>query len=205
LTGEWDAKIVHFIIGGIKNINPALRSRRSLRMTKQEFATFAMALKTFYPRETLLPNEQAMELWFRQLNDIPYEVAEAGLMKWVSINKWSPSIADIREISAEIIHGEMSDWGEEWEKVIKAIRMFGHTRPKDALDSLPPLTRQAVKRIGFINICLSENLSADRANFRMIYEELVQREKKQAQMPETLKASISQIQMGMLEDKGGGE
>lgn len=33
-------------------------------MTKKEFAKIAMALKTYYPKESLLPNEQAMELWF---------------------------------------------------------------------------------------------------------------------------------------------
>jgi hypothetical protein len=57
-------------------------------MTKQEFATFAMALKTYYPREQILPNQQAMELWYRELQDIPMQVAEATLRKWVSTNKW---------------------------------------------------------------------------------------------------------------------
>ena len=69
-------------------------------MTRIEFATFAMALKTYYPRENLLPNEQALELWFRQLQDISYQVAEVGLHKWVALNKWSPSIADIREMAS---------------------------------------------------------------------------------------------------------
>ena len=44
-------------------------------MNKKEFATFTMALKTYYPRENLLPNEQAREVWFSQLQDIPFEVA----------------------------------------------------------------------------------------------------------------------------------
>lgn len=64
-------------------------------MTEQEFAKFAMGLKTYYPRENLLPNRPAMELWYRQLQDLPYEVAETALNKWVSTNKWSPSIAEI--------------------------------------------------------------------------------------------------------------
>ena len=65
-------------------------------MNRKEFALFASALRTYYPREKLLPNEQAMELWFNQLQDIPYKVAELTLNKWVATNKWSPSIADIR-------------------------------------------------------------------------------------------------------------
>ena len=137
-------------------------------MNKREFATFAMALKTYYPRENLLPNDKAMDLWFGQLQDIPYQVAEAGLQKWVSLNKWSPSIADIREMASGIVHGELPDWGDAWEEVCKAIRHYGSYRARDALTSLSPLARKATERIGFTNLCLSENPSADRANFRML-------------------------------------
>ena len=56
-------------------------------MDKKEFALFASALRTYYSKENLLPNSQAMELWFRQLMDIPYPVAEATLNKWVATNK----------------------------------------------------------------------------------------------------------------------
>ena len=162
-------------------------------MNKKEFATFAMALKTYYPRENLLPNNQAMELWFRQLQDIPYEVAEAGLNKWVSLNKWSPAISDIREMAVSIATGETPDYGEAWEEVCRAIRKFGQYRVEEALESMSPIARQATERIGFRNICTSENISADRANFRMIYESLAEREKKDAQLPMALRQVISQL------------
>ena len=134
-------------------------------MTKKEFATFAMALKTFYPRENLLPNDKAMELWFKQLEDIPMDVAEIGLQKWVSLNKWSPSIADIREMASSVSHGEQADWGDAWLEVQKAIRYFGSYRVDEALESLSPLARKATERIGFKNMCMSENPEVSRANF----------------------------------------
>ena len=171
-------------------------------MTKKEFATFAMALKTYYPRENLFPVEQSIDLWFGQLQDIPYQVAEAGLNKWVSLNKWSPSIADIREMASGITYGELPDWGEAWEEVCKAIRYFGTYRPQEALESLSPLARKATERIGFTNLCMSENQPADRANFRMIFEQLAEREKKDAQMPPQLKQLISSMQNKMIEAKG---
>lgn len=73
-------------------------------MTKQEFGRFVMALKTYYPRESaLLPNSQSIELWFNQLKDLDYITAEKALNKWVKENKWSPSIAEIRQATeAEI-------------------------------------------------------------------------------------------------------
>ena len=172
-------------------------------MTKKEFATFAMALKTYYPRENLLPNDQAMDLWFEQLQDIPYMVAETGLRKWVSLNKWSPSIADIREMATSISFGELPDWGEAWEEVCKAIRQYGSYRAVDALESLSPLARKATERMGFRNLCMSENPSADRANFRMVYETLAEREKKNAQLPEPLKLAMSRMQgIKFIESKG---
>ncbi len=173
-------------------------------MTKSEFATFAMALKTYYPRENLLPNDQAMTLWFTQLQDIPYKVAEAGLQKWVATNKWSPSIAEIREMSTSIVMGDLPDWGEAWNEVQKAIRHFGWYRSEEAKESLSPLTRKVVERMGFTNLCMSENPQAERANFRMIYETLAEREKKDSQLPQGLRLMIGKMQgQSLIEYKEG--
>lgn len=169
-------------------------------MTKQEFAVFAAALRTYYPRETLLPNQQAMELWYRELQDIPYAVAEAGLRQWVATNKWSPSIADIRAMTSEVAHGEIADWGDGWGKVLKAISQYGSYRESEALNSLDELTRTCVQRLGFRNICMSENIETDRANFRMMYEQMAEKKKRQQQTPIPLQRLISGLQgQGLLE------
>ena len=168
-------------------------------MDKNEFSMFSMALKTYYPRENLLPNTQAMELWFKQLQDIPYTVAETALNKWVAVNKWSPSIADIRAEAAEIKNGEAPDWGEGWESVLDAIRRYGSYRVDEAMASFELITRRCVERIGFLNICQSENIAADRANFRTLYEQLAKKEQKNKQMPKMLKALIEKIQSGEID------
>ena len=62
------------------------------------------------------------------------------------------------------------------------------------MESFDPITRQCVERLGFNQICMSENISADRANFRMIYEQLAERRRQEAQMPEALKNLIGDIQ-----------
>lgn len=162
-------------------------------MTRQEFWQFAAAIRTYYSRENILPNEQAMELWFRQLQDIPFQVAEAILAKWVATNKWSPSIADIRDSMAEIQNGgPADDWGEAWDQAMTAIRRFGSYDEDGALASLPPLTRETVRRLGYKSLCWSENQVADRANFRQVYEILSKRKVETDKIPlpvrETLKA-----------------
>lgn len=163
-------------------------------MNKQEFALFASALRTYYPRENILPNQQAMELWFRELQDIDSKVAETALRQWVATNKWSPSIADIREAASSVQSGDLPDWGDGWEQVLKAIRYFGTYRIPEAMESFDPITRQCVERLGFRNLCMSESPNQDRANFRMIFEQLAERKKKNAQLALPLKQAIQAIQ-----------
>lgn len=162
-------------------------------MTRQEFATFAMALKTYYPKEQLLPNQQAMELWYRELQDIPYQVAETALRKWVATNKWSPSIAEIREAVTGISKEKIPDWSEAWETVLMAVRTYGSYQPQEAMASLDERTRACVRRIGFRNICMSENISVERANFRRIYEATAERDAQEMALPAPLKQKIAEL------------
>lgn len=171
-------------------------------MTRQEFALIALALQEYYPRDKLLQTKESKELWFRQLEDIPYKIAEAGVQKWVSLNKWSPTIADMREMATSISLGSVPDWGEAWNEVQIAIRRYGSYRIGDALETLSPLARKTAERMGFRNLCMSENESADRANFRMIYEQLANRQKQDAQLPMSLKMLIAEVQKdNLLESK----
>lgn len=166
-------------------------------MNAQEFGNFAAALRTYYSRENILPNRQAMELWYRQLQDIPYEAAEAILSKWVATNKWSPSVADIREAYAEITSGGQSpDWGEAWEQTMTAIRRFGSYDESGALESLPPLTRETVRRLGYKSLCWSENQVADRANFRQVYEILEKRQTEDRKIPLPVRDKIAGLMAG---------
>lgn len=174
-------------------------------MNEKEFATLSMAIRTYYPKENILPNKEAMQLWFRELQDIPFPVAEASLRKWVSTNKWSPSIADIRELSANVQNGDIPDWGEGWEEVQRAIRKHGMYNVKGAMDSFTPLTRQVVERLGFRNICVSENPMAERANFRQCYEILAKREQTRQQVALPLQDTIKQLQSGFMMIGDGGE
>jgi hypothetical protein len=66
-------------------------------MNRVEFAQIVSALRTYYPKEKILPTDQAMELWFRALEDLPYKYTAQTLQEWSLKNKWSPTIAEIRE------------------------------------------------------------------------------------------------------------
>lgn len=175
-------------------------------MNKQELAIFASALKTYYPREKLLPNQQAMELWHKQLEDIPYKAAELALNRWVAVNKWSPSIADIRESVLELTGASYKDWGEAWQEVLGSISKYGYIAEREALESLDETTRTAVERLGYRNLCMSDKQEVDRANFRMIYESLVEKQKQEAQIPKALSMLVDdmKIDVQMLTRQRGG-
>lgn len=173
-------------------------------MDQKQFAIFASALRTYYPKENILPNEQALALWYKQLKDIPYELAEVTLNKWVAVNKWSPSIADIREQALQIQQGDVKSWGDAWGEVLNAIHRYGTYEADKAVNSLDDITRKCVKRLGFYNLCVSENIAVERANFRQIYEQEIERAKQDAQIPQNVKQLINKMPL-MLEGAGNEE
>lgn len=173
-------------------------------MDKKEFGVFASALRTYYPKEQILPNKEAMELWYQELKDIPMDIATTAMRKWVSTNKWSPSIAEIREMTTVIVNGEPRTWQDGWDAVMTAIRKHGYYNPKEAmeyLESVDPIAADCVLKMGFRNLCLSDNAVADRAAFRTCYEVMAKREHEKQQLALPLQDMIKQIQMKGLDDK----
>ena len=165
-------------------------------MNKKEFATFAAALQTFFPRYNLLPNREAMELWYMELKDISGELLTAALRKWVVTEKWPPSIAELRELCSEISEGKLPDWGDAWSEVSYAVRRYGFMRPEEAIESMSPATQAAVRRIGWTQICESENQDTLRAQFRQVFEIVSKREIEDRKLPQELKTEIERLQIG---------
>ena len=181
-------------------------------MKKSEFAEIVMAMQTYYPRENMLPNEHAIELWFEALKDIDARVLGTALKRWVATRKWPPTIADLREQSQLITSGDLPAWGKAWETVQDAIHMHGYYEYNAACGMFDAVTRSVVDFIGWDNICLSENHEATRANFRNMYEQEVARKKEERKVPEAVQKVIQNIQellqkkdTGKIEEKDGGK
>lgn len=164
-------------------------------MKAAEFAKLAMAIRTYYPKENILPTPESMELWYRELEDIPYELAEIVVREWVHTNKWSPTISDIRERAAVLKLGEMEEWSDGWKRVQLAIRRYGSYRELEALESLDEVTRATVERLGYRQLCLSEEPELDRANFRKIYGSIAERRRKDAALPLQLKQLAAKFRL----------
>lgn len=159
-------------------------------MERDQFKILCKGMKAVYTQETFLPDADAFNVWFSLLGDLEYPVLNAAIQKYMLTNKFPPTIADLRELATTIRAGDVPDWGEGWEKVMKAIRYFGYMRETEALQTMDELTQTCVKRLGWRNLCMSENNNHDRANFRMIYEQLTERKKKEAVLPVALNNTI---------------
>lgn len=93
-------------------------------MTKQEFGKLAAAIRTYYPKENILPNQQAIELWYSHLKTMPYNLACAVLNKWVAENKWSPTIADFNITAKEVTRIK---YIEEVERLVSGVEQIQST------------------------------------------------------------------------------
>ena len=163
-------------------------------MKLQQFLILVKGLKSVYTRDNFLPDEEAIKIWYALLKDIPYEILNLAIQKYMMSEVFPPTIADLRSLSAEIKQGQQTDWGSGWEQVLRAIRKYGMYEQQKALDSMDEITRKSVERLGFREICLSENIVTDRANFRMIYEELAARKKQDSTLSITLKNKMIELQ-----------
>ena len=144
-------------------------------MTTDEFKLIAAGLQTAYPWANLFPNAEAVEIWYRKLGDIPYDVMAAVVNRWIETKTQPPTIAALRQEADIVVNGLPPTWADGWEQVQKAIGRYGYMQREAALASMDEVTAETVRRIGWQQICESENPDALRANFRMVHETLSRR------------------------------
>lgn len=174
-------------------------------MTDVEFAKIALLMKEIYPKENLFPTDHSQETWYQLLKDIPYQTINTALMKWSTVEKWSPSIAELRKMCYEVSAPSVLPWDEAWESVLQAVRNYGFNRRVEAMEKLNDLTRKAVAKVGWMQICHSEQIGIERASFREIYNAMANRQTKDGQTSPAVRKVIEASQnahRAVLEDKG---
>jgi len=144
-------------------------------MTAKQFEKISKGITTAFPWANLFPSQDAVEIWYRKLGDIPYDVMTAVVNRWIETRTQPPTIADLRREADIVVNGVPPSWADGWEQVQKAIGRYGYMQREEALASMDEITRETVIRIGWQQICESENVDALRANFRMVHETMSRR------------------------------
>lgn len=174
------------------------------RMNKQQFATLAIAMKSAYPASKILEDNASMDFWFMMLQDIDYKVAENAIAEHICTNIYPPNIAEIRKLCADRMQKPVLPFDEAWGVVQKALRDYGFYNPEKAFATMDELTLSVVKNLGWLRLCMSENPTADRANFREAYEAKAKKVQNNMQLPEFVAKNKLQIQeyyMPAIEEK----
>lgn len=116
--------------------------------------------------------EATFAAWASMLEDVEPRAGLAALKRHAATNKWPPSIAEIRAIVAESQHGRARTGAQAWEDVRRAIGSVGRNRAPTFTD---PVTALVVNGLGWVELCNSENATADRARFIDAYEQHARR------------------------------
>ncbi len=167
-------------------------------MTVDEFAKLADAIKTYFPRDNMLPTDESMELWFDMLNDLDYRSAYASLKKHVATNRFPPTIADIREGATDFSEPKELNEMEAWSLVYKAICNSTYNSVSE-FEKLPPLVQKAVGLPDSLREwAMTENLNHEvvMSNFQRAYKVELKRHEELQKMPQNVRQLIEKANIG---------
>lgn len=166
-------------------------------MTFKEFGKLADAIKTYFPRDNMLPTDTAMELWYDMLKDMDYQSAYIGLKNHVATSKFAPTIADIRN-GAVISQPQELNEMEAWSLVYKAICNSTYNSVSE-FEKLPPLVQKAVGLPDSLREwAMTENLNLEvvMSNFQRAYKVELKRHEELQKMPQNVRQLIEKANVG---------
>ena len=114
-------------------------------MERDEFKILVKSMKAVYAQPTFLPDQDAFNVLYALLKDLPYELASMAVQKHMLTEKFPPTIADLRAKANEVVERpaeEMSEL-EAWALVRKAIGNSNY-HAEEEFARLPEVCRIAV-------------------------------------------------------------
>jgi hypothetical protein len=145
-------------------------------MTEKEISKLIFMAKSAFPGRSPETRDEIDELtrvWGLVLNDVPYSLAEAALVKILKTSRFFPAPAEIWEAAYSLVPGPPSA-EEAWAEVREVITS-GHLLTAYQYNGWLPqwsheLVEKTVREMGFRELCASENISITMAQFKKAYE-----------------------------------
>lgn len=164
------------------------------------FINLMKGLKSAYTAPNFLPDDKSVQVWYAMLKDIPQDVLNVAVQRHIMTSKYPPTIAELREACAEISMENIDDWTKAWSNVLDVVSKYGIANGVEGFKQLDSVTQEAVKRVGYWDICNSENIAIERASFRAAYEQIVARKKSEAIISGKVIAQIEEARKKSLEN-----
>lgn len=172
-------------------------------MTHEETVKLFGLIIVAYPNFDKFKDEAhiraTVALWDMMFADDEKWLVSMAVEKHISTSKWPPSIAEIREIMAEIKQPDILPADEAWGLVEKLMHVH-ESLYAPATAFLPRLVGETVDAVGFEYLKSMRRASAqghtakiglDRHAFIQSYEARMKAEKQQAALPDKLKDKLN--------------
>lgn len=167
-------------------------------MEREEFKTLVKGMKAVYAQPTFIPDQDAFNVWYELLKDLPYAQANIAIQKYMLTEKFPPTIADIRTKANDIVakvEESMSEL-EAWSLVSKAISNSGY-HAEEEFDKLPEACQRAVGNPSNLKewaMMESDKVATvEQSHFIRNYRVAVQRMQEEAKIPDHVKAAIASM------------
>lgn len=141
-------------------------------MNESDFLSVFGLLAAAYPK-TELP-DQTIQVYQVMLGHIDSQTLLSAALLHIASSRFFPTVQELLQACQNANGADQSPY-EAWDQVRTAIASgFGRQTHPDELteDILSPRARQAALRVGWRDICMSENISVERAHFIAAYKEI---------------------------------
>ncbi len=147
---------------------------------------------------------ETMTLFAEMIADLDAIAAQSAVLHWIRTQRERPSVADIRSAcrqqleTAGVIPAD-PDVDQAWGIVLETIRRSGRYRPFSNDDY--PRIKAAVDRMGWEDLCNSENVDVSRAQFERFYRAELSREREARHAAPALQRPDDQVRLAGSERK----
>lgn len=167
--------------------------KMNIEETKKTLAVLTVA----YPQ---LADDKAVarvNLWTALFADEPFQLVYTAAQHYIVTDTkgFPPTIGKLKEICHTLTDARHGDWSDGWGQVRKAISKYGVWDRAAAMESMDTTTAEAVRRIGWEDICASGNIEATRAQFRQTYELIDKQRHERACIPVKIQNQITNLKM----------
>lgn len=173
-------------------------------MTKKETISLFGILIAAYPNFDKFKDDSQVEgmvnMWASLFADDDSAIVGLAVKKHIMTNKWPPSIAEIREIMADITHPDLIPPDQAWAAVSDLLYAVGEYNHGDAHRNLPPLIAQTVDAIGWSTLYQlhcghhrGNKDGMDRVAFMDLYRPAYERARQDACCSTSLLGSINTV------------